>query len=255
MCHFSHIKKKRNLSSLYFPSNNHPISPLHYIIKPLVRVVSTPLPSSLLSFPCIFQSYDDPHHSTKITLVKVISDIHAAKSHCRGPVLTLHISGRGCSLPPPLLTWFSGPCTLLVFRQSWPFCLILLHVLLLISPTSSYWRAQGSACGHLFFSTCPTPLVISFSPSRSQSLTDDAQISTSNWNLSLNSRLIDPNAYSSSPFGHLTEATITDTLMLSHPNICSSAKPSPTQRLRNSAFPAAQAKNLRGILYSLSFTL
>ena len=36
----------------------------------------------------------DPHHSTKIPLIKVTSDIHAAKSNCRYPGRLLHITAH-----------------------------------------------------------------------------------------------------------------------------------------------------------------
>ena len=136
-----------------------------------------------------------------------------------------------------------------------PFLLIFLHVLLSISTTFFCWRSQGPAFGSFLFSTCPTPLAISFSPSRSQSPTDDSQVFISSYNLSLNSRLMDPNAYSSSPFGCLIDTTNTDILIHSHPKLCSSIKFFPSRWLGNSALPVVQTKNLRGILDSLSFTL
>lgn len=88
---------------------------------------------------------EDPHHSTKTALVEVTSNVHAAKPTCQRPGQyhwTWLLPSSSVERFAHMV--FGPPHTSSFPPTSWPFLLILLHLLLLMSPTSSYWRVQGS---------------------------------------------------------------------------------------------------------------
>lgn len=144
---------------------------------------------------------------------------------------------RGCSLPPAWntrRTWFSGHRALSVFllprgHSSLSF---------MCSSCSSQPPHPGACRAQRLglFSICPTRPVVSFSPSGSQSPTDDSQ----NFCLQLDV-LSELQTHRSKCL--LTRSTVclidmskTDTLILSHPKICPSVKSFPFQWLTTQLF-------------------